>query len=84
MYLNDLTTAGLLIRYAHMKNQFASKQKGYDNSETTVGKLSTGQIRFCHVYFCLGIILKVILNNFQNNALRKMYRTESDSPRRIP
>ena len=45
-----------------------TNQKGYDTFETTVGKLSARRIRFCPVYFCLGIILKVILNNFQNNA----------------
>ena len=46
----------------------ATNQKGYGTFETTVGKLSARRIRFCPVYFCLGIILKVILNNFQNNA----------------
>ena len=45
-----------------------TNQKGYDSFETTVGKLSARRIQICFVYFCLGIILKVILNNFQNNA----------------
>ena len=43
-------------------------QKGYETFETTFGKLSARRIRFCPVHFCVGIILKVTLNNFQNNA----------------
>ena len=45
-----------------------TNQKGYDTFETTVGKLSTRRIQIYSDYFCLGIILKIILNNFQNNA----------------
>ena len=45
-----------------------TNQKGYNTFETTVGKLSARRIQFFPVYFCLGILLKVILNNFQNNA----------------
>ena len=45
-----------------------TNQKGYDTFETTVGKLSARRIQIYPDYFCLGIILKVILNNFQNNA----------------
>ena len=46
----------------------STNQKGYDNSETTVRKLLARRIQICPVYFCSGTILKVILNNFQNNA----------------
>ena len=56
-------------------------QKNYDNSETTVGKLSMRRIQIYPDYFCLGIILKVILNNFQNNAETKILRAESNTPR---
>ena len=45
-----------------------TNQKGYDTFETTVGKLSARRIQIFPGYFCLGIILKVIVNNFQNNA----------------
>ena len=45
-----------------------TNQKGYGTFETTVGKLSERRIQIFPVYFCLGIILKVILNNFQNNV----------------
>ena len=45
-----------------------TNQKGYDTFETTVGKLSARRIQIFPGYFCLGIILKVMLNNFQNNA----------------
>ena len=37
-----------------------ANQKGYDTFETSVGKLSARRIQICRVYFCLGIILKVI------------------------
>ena len=50
------------------KINLPANQKGYDTFETTVGKLSARRIKTSRVYFCLGIILKVILNNFQNNA----------------
>ena len=43
-------------------------QNGYDTFETTVGKLSARRIQIYPVHFCLGNCLKVILNNFQNNA----------------
>ena len=45
-----------------------ANQKGDDTFKTTVGKLSARRIRIFRVYLCLGIILKVILNKFQNNA----------------
>ena len=45
-----------------------TNQKGYDTFETTVGKLSARITQIYPDYFCLGTILKVILNNFQNNA----------------
>ena len=50
------------------KINLPTNQKGYDTFETTVGKLSARRIQIYPDYFCLGIILKVILNNFQNNA----------------
>ena len=45
-----------------------TNQKGYDTFETTAGKLSARRIQIYPDYFCLGIIFKVILNTFQNNA----------------
>ena len=50
------------------KINLPANQKGDDNSETTVGKLSARRIQICRVHFCLGIILTVILNNFQNKV----------------
>ena len=61
-------TAGLPISETYTKNKFADNQKGYGNSETTVGKLLAMKIQICCDYFCLEIILKDILNKFQNNA----------------
>ena len=60
---------GLWIpQYEPTKNNSPANQKGYDTFETTVGKLSARRIQICFDYFCLGIILEVILNNFQNIA----------------
>ena len=61
-----------------------TSQKGYDTFETTIGKLSARRIQIFWAYFCLGNILKVILNIFRNNAQTKKDRSDSDSPRRIP
>ena len=56
--------SGIRTRNIHVP----TNQKGYDNSETAVGKLSARRIQICWAHFCLGIILKVILNTFQNDA----------------
>ena len=53
-------------RDAHKK--MPTNQKGYGTFETTVVKLLARRIQVYPDYFCLGIILKIILNNFQNNA----------------
>ena len=53
-------TAGLPISGTHTKNNLPAKQKGYDNSETTVEKLSPRRIQIYPDYFFLGVILKVI------------------------
>ena len=56
-------TAGLPISDTHTKNQFADEPEGLRHFR---GLARKNQIY--PEYFCLGIILKVILNNFQNNA----------------
>ena len=43
----SMSTAGLPISETHKKNNLPANQKGYDNSETTVGKLSTRKIQIC-------------------------------------
>ena len=50
------------------KINLLTNQKGYGTFETTIGWLSEKRIQIYPDYFCLGNILKVILNNFQNNA----------------
>ena len=65
------------------KINLPTNQKGYGNFETTVGKLSARRIQIRCDYFCSGIILKDILNNFQNNAYTKIVMADLDSPRRI-
>ena len=51
--------------------------------ETTVGKLSARRIQIWVIYYCKGIILKVILNTFQKNAQTTIDQSYSDSPPRI-
>ena len=41
-------------------------QKGYDNSETTVGKLSARRIQICFDYFCKIHFWSLFLNDFSN------------------
>ena len=67
MRLNK-ATAGLSVNYKPTTINSRKTRKGYENSETTVEKLSARKIQIYPDYFCLGIILKVILNNFQNIA----------------
>ena len=64
------------------KNQLLGNRKGYDTSETTIGKLSARRIQIWLGYFCLGIILKVIQYNFQNNVQTKIAQLDLNSPRR--
>ena len=47
------STAGLGAQYKLTKMQFPKKRKGYDNSETTVGKLLTRRTQIFRVYFCV-------------------------------
>ena len=42
------------------KINFLTNQKGYDNSETTIEKLSARRVQICRAHVCLDIILKVI------------------------
>ena len=59
---------GWTFNTSRRKNNLPTNQKRYNTFEITVGKLSARRIQVCPDYFCLGIILKVMLNNFQNNA----------------
>ena len=45
-------TAALSAQYEPTKNQLPENRKGYDNFETTVGKLSARRIQICFDYFC--------------------------------
>ena len=51
-----------------------------ERSETLELEYSTRRIRIWLLYFCLGVILKVIQYNFQNNAFTKIYHSELNSP----
>ena len=48
-------TAGLPISETYTKNKFADNQKGYGNSETTVGNLLERRTQICQVYFSVTI-----------------------------
>ena len=50
---NLLHTAGLDAQYEPAKNELPANQKGYDNSETTIRKLSGRRTQICRVYFCV-------------------------------
>ena len=50
-YMSGPGTAGLTISETHTKINLSANQKGYDNSETTVGKLSAKRIQIFQVYF---------------------------------
>ena len=52
-----------------------------EGSETLELVYSTRRIQFCPDFFCLGIILKVIQYNFQNNAYTKIVTADLNSPR---
>ena len=56
------------LRPSRQNINLSANQQGYNTFETTVGKLSARRIQIFPVQFCLGIILKVIQYNFQNNA----------------
>ena len=53
-----------------------------EGSETLELGYSTRRIWIWPVYFCLGIILKVIQYNFQNNVFTKVDHSDLNSPRR--
>ena len=46
---------------SRQKINFPANQKGYDNSKTTVGRLSAKRIQIFRVQFCLDVVWKVIL-----------------------
>ena len=63
------------------KIDLPTNQKGYDNSETIVGKLSTRKIQ---IYpFCVVIFWTFNFETKENRVLTKIVRTESDSPHQI-
>ena len=45
------TTAGLNVKSEPTTINLPANQKGYNNFETTAGKLSTRRIQICRVYF---------------------------------
>ena len=68
---------------SRQKINFPTNRKGYDNSETTVGKLSAGRIQICLVQFYKSHFWPLFQNNFPNNAQTKIDQSDLDSPRRI-
>ena len=60
-----------------------TNQKGYDNSKTSVGKLSARRIQICLVYLCKIYFRPLFQNNFPNIAQTKIYQADSDLSRPI-
>ena len=52
-----------------------------EGSETSNLEYSTARIQIYRVYFCLGIILEVILKKEVKNDFYKKYLADLDSPR---
>ena len=65
------------------KMNLPTNQKGYDNSETTVGKLLARKIRIFQVYFLWSFFDLLFFETSENMAPIKIYPAESDSPHRI-
>ena len=61
-------TVGLPISDMHTDNQFANEPEGLRHFRDHRWKALSEENPDLSGPFCLGIILKVILNNFQNNA----------------
>ena len=59
-----------------------ANQKGYDNSETIAGKLSTRRIQICKVYFSVIIFWPLSFKTSKNMAPTKTVRIDLNSPRR--
>ena len=66
------------------KNNSPTNQMGYDNSETTVGKLSARRIQICVCHFCGIHFWPLFWDNFPNNVQTSLTHAELDSPRRNP
>ena len=75
-----MITPGLLISETHTKNNFLANQKGCDDSETTIGKLSARRIQFFRVHFSVTIFDLLFLKTSENMAPTKMNSVDLDSP----
>ena len=65
------------------KIHFASNQKDYDNSETTVGKLLARRIRICRVYFLWSTFDLLIFKTSENMASTKIDPADLNTPCQI-
>ena len=66
------------------KINFPTNQKGYDNSETTVGKLSTIKNRSSEYIFLMSFFDLLFLKTSENMDPTKIYPANLDSPRQTP
>ena len=78
-------TAGLDPQQMHTKKNLPANRKGYDNSETTVGKLSVRRIQICGGpgLFSYDPFSSLFQNNFLNNVRTKIVPADSESQCRI-
>ena len=65
------------------KINLPANQKSYDNSETTVGKLSARRNQICRIYFSVIIFDLLLFKTSENMAPTKIDPAGLDSPRRI-
>ena len=77
------STAGLDVQYKPTKNNLPTNQKGFENSDTNVEKLSVRRIQNCRVFFSVIIFDLLIFKTSENMAPTKIDQSDSDSPRRI-
>ena len=77
-YFSD--TAGLDVKYEPTKINFQKICKGYDNSETTVGKLSVGESRSTWSIFVKSIFGLSFFETYENRVRTKIDQVESDLP----
>ena len=68
---------------SRQKNNFPKNQKGYDKSETTVGKLLARRIQISRVYFSVVIFDLLFFKTSANVAPTKIDAADLDSPCQI-
>ena len=69
-----MSTAGLPISKMHTKNNFPTNQKGYDNYETTIGKLLTRRIQIFQISFLWSLFDLLVFKTSEKRTEQKCTR----------